>query len=130
MKKNTDPRKSSPRRVQRSPSLSAVVWLAFDLGVKGDYEALYEWLDAHSAVECTENVARFSYEYTDDLVGELKQHLATALDIGVDDRRSRIYLIRPDEETGRPKGRWLFGKRKRGPWAGYRPASAEDETDE
>jgi len=88
MKKNTDHRKSSPRRVQRSPSLSAVVWLAFDLGVKGDYEALYEWLDAHSAVECTENVARFSYEYTDDLVGELKQHLATALDIGVDDRRA------------------------------------------
>jgi hypothetical protein len=29
-------------------------WISFDLGLQGDYEPLYEWLDRHEALECGE----------------------------------------------------------------------------
>jgi hypothetical protein len=30
----------------------AAVWISFDLGVRGDYEGMYAWLDTHNAKEC------------------------------------------------------------------------------
>ena len=37
--------------------MHTVMWMAYDLGVKGDYEGLYAWLDDHSAAECGNSVA-------------------------------------------------------------------------
>jgi len=31
-------------------------WLSFDLGLRGNYELLYAWLDAMEAKECGDNV--------------------------------------------------------------------------
>ena len=28
------------------------VWISYDLGIRGDYEGLYAWLDSHRAKEC------------------------------------------------------------------------------
>ena len=28
---------------------ASTVWISYDLGVRGDYEGLYAWLDAHDA---------------------------------------------------------------------------------
>lgn len=42
------------------------VWLSYDLGVDGDYEALYYWLDAHEGRECGDSMAYVVYGYKDD----------------------------------------------------------------
>ena len=39
-------------------------WISFDLGLQGDYDALYAWLDKHEAKECGENVATLVSERT------------------------------------------------------------------
>ena len=103
---------------------SKLVWLVFDLGVKGDYEGLYSWLDAQAARECGDSVACFTYSYTDDLVTELRTHLESVITI---DKKSRLYVVYSHPETNRPKGSFLFGKRKSPPWAGYGPVSIQDE---
>jgi len=38
------------------------VWLSYDLNIKGDYENLYIWLDAHKAKECGDSMATFFWE--------------------------------------------------------------------
>ena len=30
----------------------STIWISYDLGVRGDYENLYSWLDTHGAKEC------------------------------------------------------------------------------
>jgi hypothetical protein len=37
--------------------MHTVMWMSYDLGVKGDYEGLYAWLDDHEAKECGNSVA-------------------------------------------------------------------------
>ena len=101
-----------------------LVWLVFDLGVKGDYEGLYAWLDAQGARECGDSVACFTYSYTSDLVAELRTHLEASVTVG---KKSRLYVVYSDPETNRPKGSFLFGRRKRPPWAGYGPAAIQEE---
>jgi hypothetical protein len=34
-------------------------WLSFDLGLQGDYDSLYAWLDKQGAQECGDSVATF-----------------------------------------------------------------------
>ena len=101
-----------------------LVWLVFDLGVKGDYEGLYAWLDAQGARECGDSVACFTYSYTADLVTELRTHLESAITI---DKKNRLYVIYADPDTNRPKGSFLFGRRKSPPWAGCGPVSIQEE---
>ena len=31
---------------------TSTIWISYDLGVRGDYEGLYAWLDSHGAKEC------------------------------------------------------------------------------
>ena len=38
-----------------------VYWLSYDLGVGGDYDGLYAWLDDHNAKPCGQSVAFFAY---------------------------------------------------------------------
>ena len=101
-----------------------LVWLVFDLGVRGDYEGLYSWLDAHGARDCGDSAACFTYSYADDLVTELRTELEAAMTV---DKKSRLYVVHSDPETNHPKGSFLFGKRKSPPWAGYGPVVIQEE---
>jgi len=94
--------------------MKKTVWISYDLGVKGDYEGLYGWLDNHTAKECGNSVAVFEYDYGDNFLDELQQDLSQNVNLA---RHDRIYLIwRQDRKI---KGKFLFGKRKAAPWSGY-----------
>ena len=104
----------------------SVIWISYDLGVRGDYEGLYAWLDRHDAEECGDSLAFISYEYKGSLPEFLEADLKKAFN--VNDRavgRTRVYVIYKDDESGTFKGRFIFGHRKAAPWAGYAPADAE-----
>jgi len=91
-------------------------WLSFDLGIQGDYEALYGWLDRQKAKECSGNVATFISQKTRD---QIIKELSGILDLG---KKPRIYII--DRDRG---GKFIFGKRIFAPWTGYAQMSLESE---
>ncbi|MBV8771887.1 MAG: hypothetical protein JO166_06085 [Deltaproteobacteria bacterium] len=94
-------------------------WLSFDLGLRGNYEQLYQWLDAAGSQECGDNVATFVMNKTaEQITTELSSILGT---------NARVYLIGPGKE-GRLTGRFVLGRRKKTPpWSGYAVAETEDE---
>ena len=103
----------------------SMIWLSYDLGIDGDYENLYYWLDSHNANECGDSVAALIYEHNGDVVAEIKNEIKSNIDLR---KKDRFYLIYKSEK-GKFKGTFLFGKRKRSPWAGYAvtgKASLED----
>lgn len=103
--------------------MKKTVWISYDLGVRGDYEALYAWLDNHDAKECGNSLATMEYEYTKSLVDELQEDLSQNISVA---KHDRIYVIwREDRKI---KGKFLFGKRKAAPWSGY--GSQEPQVDE
>jgi hypothetical protein len=81
------------------------------LGIRGNYEELYQWLDENDAVECGESVATFtSKKSKENIQKELK---------GLLNKEARIYLIRKDPD-GRFRGGFILGNRKaKAPWIGY-----------
>ena len=79
------------------------LWLGYDLGVRGDYEGLYAWLDAHQAKECGDSLAYLDFEYSDSLEEELAQELRAALTVT---KNTRIYVIWHDD-CGSIKGRFM-----------------------
>jgi hypothetical protein len=90
-------------------------WLSYDLGVKGDYDGLYSWLDSHNAKECGDGLACFDYTIDGSFPTKLTKELKQAIDIG---KRDRIYIIWRKQEGG-VKGMFIFGTRKSAPWTGY-----------
>ena len=46
---------------EASAMAKQVIWISFDLGIRGDYENLYAWLDEHGAKECGDNFASIIY---------------------------------------------------------------------
>jgi hypothetical protein len=104
---------------------SARIWISYDLGVQGDYEGLYAWLDHHEAKECGDTLAFLSYRYKDDLIEELKGDLSEAVRT---DKRTRIYVIYRDADTTRARGKFIFGGRRAATWVGYaQSGSAPDD---
>jgi hypothetical protein len=105
--------------------MSKLVWLSYDLGVKGDYPGLYAWLDNHGASECGDSVAFFRYEgsSSDDLLTSLKAELEAAVELA---RTDRVYVVFKADD-GKMKGRFIVGKRKAAPWQGYGDAITEDD---
>ena len=99
------------------------VWLSYDLGVDGDYEALYEWLDSRQARECGDSVAFFTTPFSMDVAHAITTELKRRIKLR---RRDRIYLIFPRKD-GKYTGRFLIGSRKHAPWAGYAVATAGEE---
>lgn len=88
-------------------------WLSFDLGLRGDYDALYAWLDEQGAKECGDSVATFQSKKTrEEIVKEVKRVL--------DDKKNpRVYII-----STKSGGKFVLGKRKlRAPWSGYAEVS-------
>jgi hypothetical protein len=93
-----------------------LIWIAFDLGIKGDYEGMYRWLDVYKAKECGDNIAVLNYEYNDDLKKELIADIQNSVET---DKRSRLYVVYP--ESGKTKGSFIMGERRSSPWTGYAP---------
>jgi hypothetical protein len=96
--------------------MKATIWLSFDLGIRGNYEELYRWLDDKGAKECGANVAFLTFTYKHNLLEELKAQLIEALDGST---RTRIYVVRSVSTTKGIKGEWLVGGRKSPPWSGF-----------
>ena len=52
-------------------SMSA--WLSYDLGIKRDYNGLYQWLDTYKGIECRNNTALIKeFCYKENFLSELK----------------------------------------------------------
>src|ERR1041385_5750375 len=101
------------------------VWISYDLGVRGDYESLYVWLDQHGAVECGDSMGYLRrYQYTDNLAKDLREDLERSIRT---DRRTRIYAIW--KAGNKASGRFIIGGRRAAPWAGY-SSSDSDSIDE
>lgn len=89
-------------------------WLSYDLGLHGNYETLYEWLDRQEAQECGDSVATFRSDRTrDQITKELKDILRGT-------KNARAYLISTKEG-----GRFVLGRRKVSPWKGFAQVSAD-----
>lgn len=91
-------------------------WLSYDLGLQGDYEGLYGWLDKQKAKECADNVATFVSRKTRD---QIVRELSGILD---PQKKPRIYIINTKQG-----GKFIFGKRVVPPWMGYAQVSLESE---
>jgi hypothetical protein len=103
-----------------------VIWISFDLGVRGDYEGLYAWLDEHGAKECGDSLAVLSYRHDRRTVADtIKKEIKDRVKV---DQRTRIYIIYRDNE-GKNKGEFIFGRRRGAAWAGYAPAPATVDED-
>src|SRR5947208_3028345 len=100
------------------------IWISYDLGVRGDYEGLYTWLDERGAKECGDSLAYLIFEAKKDLVKELTASMKDALEIT---KKTRIYVIHSNARTQKPRGAWLFGGRKAPPWSGYAGGFKEDD---
>jgi len=100
-----------------------LIWLSFDLGIQGDYESLYAWLDSHKAKECGDNVASLWYEHEGDIVEALQADLKENVQLT---RKSRFYVI---SNVDGLKGSFVLGNRKSAPWAGFSGSEVGEDTD-
>ncbi len=105
--------------------MKKAIWISYDLGIKGDYQGLYSWLDDHEAIECGNSVAFIRYEFKSNLKDELKKDLEDNVEFKPGDR---IYFVRGVTVNGKKlmRGNFILGKRKSNPWEGY--GSKIDET--
>ena len=116
--------------------MSMMLWISFDLGVSGDYQGMYTWLDNHAAKECGDSVALLLYDPSSDSPYALQAlqdpfaALRTELQKNVQlTSSSRVYVIYGAAD-GNTKGTWLVGGRKQAPWTGYGSLEGEGATDE
>lgn len=107
---------------RKDKRMNSLIWLSFDLGVSGDYEGMYSWLDNHEAKECGSSVACFSFSYDGDLAKSLKTEIENAVSLN---NRSRVYVVYRDEK--KLKGRYVIGRRKSAPWGGYGTQEEHDD---
>ena len=92
------------------------VWISYDLGITGDYNGLFQWLDTHKGIECVNNTALIKeFSYKEDFFSELRTDLEKYIKL---ERSDRIYVIYKDNDD-RIKGKFLVGNRKMAPWTGY-----------
>jgi hypothetical protein len=96
------------------------VVLSYDLGLKGDYNGLYIWLDQMEAIECGNNLAAFAIDVPqtnfETVYNIVKDQISAHIAISSTDR---IYMLMKDSNDNQMKGKFLFGNRKRAPWEGY-----------
>ncbi len=100
------------------------IWISYDLGIIGDYENFYQWLDEQNAKECGLNVATFELEIAEEnLVDYLRESIGQRVKI---EKNNRLYVIYLQASTGKMKGEFLFGGRKRAIWQGYSTPKSEE----
>ncbi len=101
------------------------IWISFDLGIEGDYEGLFSWLDENSARECGNNLAVLTFLVKNNLVNELLESLKQKVSFKEYDR---IYVVYFDDK--KVKGKFIVGRRKAmAQWKGYAVKFAEDVED-
>jgi hypothetical protein len=101
-------------------------WISYDLGLKGDYSGLYTWLDSVKAKECGDSIAFFTLENKGNFIDTIKEDIMKYVKL---DKSDRVYLIYLEGKTGKVKGSFLFGGRKRAPWEGYSTENQENDED-
>lgn len=107
--------------------MKQLIWMCYDLGISGDYENLYSWLDNHNAHECVDSLAVFFYEYKKDLISELKRDLKKTITFK---KKDRVYVVYMDDKVEKYKGTFVFGRRKIATWKGYAVVLEEGIEDE
>ncbi len=91
-------------------------WLSFDLGLRGNYDELYEWLDTVGAKECGDNVATFlSTKTREQIAKELSGFLGS-------DKNVKVYAV-----TRKHGGKFILGRRKAAAWIGYSRLAVDSE---
>ena len=94
------------------------VVLSFDLGIDGDCENMYAWLDDRKAKEFGDGMALLHYVYPDGKAS-LEQSLRASFEESIKfGKRSRAYILHRSED-GKITGKFIFGRQKRAPWTGY-----------
>ncbi|AWH84557.1 hypothetical protein HYN59_05235 [Flavobacterium album] len=95
------------------------IMINYDLGLKGDYQNLYRFLDNHDALDCGNSNAALEIEVSEDnfdiIYEETKELIESEITISNNDR---LYLTVTDSSC-QMRGRFLFGTRKRAIWEGY-----------
>jgi hypothetical protein len=109
-------------KLSEERAVKSTIWLSYALGVNGDYEGMYAWLDNQGAKECGSGVTYLQFTHEGDLLASLKSEIEGAVAL---DKRSRIYVIYKKDE--KISGRYLIGHRKGAPWQGF---GDKDETEE
>jgi hypothetical protein len=115
-----------PKEEPKAKTKRRGIWISYDLGVKGDYEGLYQWLDERNAKECGQSLAFFYWETeSKDPADEIKSSLREAIEV---DKKTRIYVIRR-LPAGTMRGSFIVGNRKANPWVGSagKASPAEEE---
>lgn len=108
--------------------MRSLVWLSFDLGIGGDYEGMYGWLDDQDAKDCGEGFACFWFSHDSDRPNSLEESLKSEIEEGVSlNKRSRMYVVR--RRGGKMCGRFIFGRRKGAPWHGFGTLREEGDSD-
>lgn len=109
------------------------IWMSYDLGVGGDYDNLYSWLDDHGAKECGDSIAYLKYEITDEdkFISKIKKELKDKIDLRPTNRIYIIRRVKNEDGSHNIVGTFLFGKRKANPWEGFgEKATNHPDTDE
>lgn len=101
------------------------IWLSYDLGFKGDYPGLYNWLAKYEAKECGDSLAVFKVKINGDIIVKLTKEIKENVSLNSSDR---IYIIYKDD-TGLVKGKFVNGRRKRAAWDDYIVKEAANEED-
>jgi hypothetical protein len=109
--------------------MKKAVWISFDLGIEGDYQGLYKWLDKNKAIECGDNFAFIRKDVPSrdsDISKIIKDEIKETTSIKKSDR---IYIIYRNYTDKKVKGDFIFGSRKRSPWEGFDLLSGLDSID-
>jgi hypothetical protein len=106
--------------------MRSAIWIAYDFGVRGDYEGLYSWLDKRAARECGDSLAFISYPHAGSLLESLKKDLQASIELS---KQSRIYVIYRESGSTKMKGAFLFGGRKAAPWVGHSGRTTTPDSD-
>lgn len=103
------------------------IMINYDLGLKGDYQNLYRFLDNYKALDCGNCNAALQIEVSENnfdvICNEIKKKIESEVDISSNDR---IYLTVTDSQN-QMRGKFLFGLRKRAVWEGYGNIHPEEE---
>jgi hypothetical protein len=103
-------------------SFKKAIWLAYDLGLKGDYTGLFAWLDNHDAIECGNGLAFFRIDWDKNKIKQGRIEYIVFSDIVKSislSKTDRLYMIWKDDSTNKMRGTFLSGSRKQNPWQGY-----------
>ena len=103
--------------------MTKTIFITYDLGIRGDFDSLYTWLDENNAEERGYGLAvikKFSVDSSlkkdIDFMRSVRDILAAKMKITSSDR---IYMVWNSVENDKIKAGFLFGKSKQAPWTGF-----------